>query len=284
VDLRPGDYQVEVAASLDGENWTADSERFTFTVLRPWFLQPWAWVLLAAAAAGLLYAVHRLRVVHLVRLERQRTRIAMDLHDEMGSGLGSIGILAGLAADDAVPPASRGEMARKIAVSAAELGGSLQDIIWSLGSDAARLGELAARLAERGEQLFAADGDRFRTDFPEAWPARGLSLPVRRNAFLVGLEALHNASRHAGADRVVLGLAPTGTLWRLWVEDNGRGIDTEGRTEGEGTGLGLTAMRRRADQIGAELTVTSGPEQGTRVELHFDLRAEDRRIRGRLRS
>jgi len=284
VDLRPGDYQAEVAASLDGENWTADSARFTLTVHRPWFLQFWAWVALAATAAALLYGVHRLRVVHLVRLERQRTRIAMDLHDEMGSGLGSIGILAGLAADDAVPPASRAEMARKIALSADELGGALQDIIWSLGSDAAKLGELAARLADRGEQLFAADGDRFRTDFPEAWPARRLSLPVRRNALLVGLEALHNASRHAEADRVVLGLAPAGARWRLWVEDNGRGIDADGRTESEGMGLGLTAMRRRAEQIGAELVVTSGQEKGTCVELHFDLHAEDRRIRGRRRS
>jgi signal transduction histidine kinase len=101
-----------------------------------------------------LFAAHRARVAVLVRLERQRALIAMDLHDEIGSGLGSIGILSGVAASENVKDEQRRELALDIVDTAAELGNALTDIVWSLRPDSATIEGLAYRLTRRASRLF----------------------------------------------------------------------------------------------------------------------------------
>ena len=154
VDLRPGKYQAQVRASLDGERWSPEPASLSFTVRPPWYLEAWALALVTLMGVALLWAIHRARVREVLRLERQRTRIAMDLHDEVGSGLASIGILSGVLATDGTEPSERGTMAREIAHTAEELGESLSDIVWALDPHTATLEELASRLTEHGERLF----------------------------------------------------------------------------------------------------------------------------------
>src|SRR5205823_2061295 len=96
VDLPSGQYHAEVSATLDGIHWSVSPAAFEFAVGRPWYLQAWAIAVFIAIVLAAIYMVYRLRLAFHLRLERQRARIAMDLHDEMGSALGSIGILAGL--------------------------------------------------------------------------------------------------------------------------------------------------------------------------------------------
>lgn len=271
VDLAPGRYRAEVRASLDGARWSASSTHVEFTVLRPWWLEGWAVASAALALLALLVAAYRVRVGFLLRLERQRARIAMDLHDEMGSGLGSIGLLAGLVADGRIDDASRQRLAAQIADAAGDLGGALSDIVWSLRDDSGTLESVAMRIAERAARLFPDDRTTLVTRFPESWPSRELSLPLRRNLQLIASEALHNAARHARASRVEVGLAADGARWRLWVEDDGCGLPA-GLASGEGSapGNGLRNLRARARAIGATLEWTRPAAGGTRVELRFD--------------
>lgn len=275
VSLAPGRYRVEVAASLDGRTWSALTAEYAFDVARPWWMRPWVWLLGAMSVLGVGFAVHRARLLVALRLERQRTRIAADLHDEMGSGLGSIGLLAGVAAQDAGPAS---KVADTIADTAAELGDALTDIVWSLRPGSGAPAELAAYLTRKGETLFPGANTDFTTRFPERWPRVELSLPVRRNLQLIATEALHNAARHASAARVALGIDATGKRWWLWVEDDGVGIDPAASPHG--TGLGTPNMRRRAREIGATLEIGAAlaSPSGTRVAVRFDPRARDRRI------
>lgn len=275
VDLSPGRHMAEIRASLDGVHWSPIPARIEFTVDRPWYLQLWALSLFALAAAAGLLAAHRIRVGFLLRLERQRTRIAMDLHDEMGSGLGSIGILAGLVSDEALDEAGRRGASRKIAEVAGELGTALTDIVWSLKQGSETLQSLAYRLAERGGRLFPNSRPEFRTELPERWPAAKLPLEVRRNLQLIALEAMHNAARHSGAARVVLGLRSAGNQWCLWVADDGGGIPAAASRQ-DGRGHGLRNMSSRAAQIGASFSVHREGGRGTVVEVFFDLRSRAR--------
>jgi signal transduction histidine kinase len=214
-------------------------------------------------------------------LERQRTRIAMDLHDEMGSGLASIGILAGVLSAENGERNSDSRIAREVAATAEEMGASLSDIVWSLDPHTATLQELAARLAEHGSRLFA-DDVQFDTAFPDEWPAQPLPLPVLRNVLLIGLEALHNAARHAGAEHVLLSLQRHGAAWILTVRDDGDGLPAVAGARGRGRGL--RSMRRRAGEIGAELACDSKPRSGTAVRLRFDLSQRRSRLQNWLRS
>lgn len=270
VDLPPGSYRAELRASLDGRGWSAASAALAFEVLPPWHRTPLALLAFALLGAVLLFGAYRARVAYLVGLERERTRIAMDLHDEMGSGLASIGILAGVLSKDGREKGDRGRVAREVEETAEELGTALSDIVWSLDPHSATLEELASRLAEHGNRLFADDVE-FDTDFRGAWPPRPLPLPLRRNLLLIGLEALHNAARHARAGRVLLSIHPCASGWELTVEDDGVGLSA-GQGPAGAAGRGLRAMRRRAAEIGAEIAWNPAESgQGTILWLRFDL-------------
>ena len=278
VDLGAGDYQAEVRASLDGQNWSVAPARFGFEVLRPWYLRTWAVVLFTLIVGAILYGVYRARIAVLIRLERQRSQIARDLHDEMGSGLGSIGILSGLAAQKK-EGIDQQELAKKISETAGELGTTLTEIVWALKPGATTLQALAYHLAERGGRLFPGNETTFKTQFPASWPKVELSLAVRRNVLLIASEALHNSARHSQAREVTLGLEPAGAgQWKLWLNDDGEGL-SRSESPSNGSGMGIQNMRRRADEIGASFSLTPNIGCGTSLSLVFDPKAEDKRLR-----
>lgn len=268
VNLRAGRYRAEVRASLDGASWSPEPAIFSFRVLPPWYLTPWALTLFAVLAGSVLWLVYRARVAFLVGLERQRTRIAMDLHDELGSGLGTIGILSGLVASGRLGEAQLRRTAREMAEVAQELGNALADIVWSLDPRTTTLEELASRLTGHAERLFAGDDVEFRLRPPREWPTYKLPLSIRRNVLLIGLEALHNAARHAQARNVTLSFACRGPICHLSVTDDGVGLAAAVPGDALG-GRGLEGMRRRAAEIGATIEWRTGDQGGTTVTLRF---------------
>jgi signal transduction histidine kinase len=214
-------------------------------------------------------ARHRARLAVALRLERQRSQISLDLHDEMGSGLGSIGILSGVLTGEGLSAQERQRLATKIGDIAGELGASLSDIVWSLRPHTNTLEDVAARLAEHGARLFSGDTARFEARFPEQWPEMSLGFSVSRAVLLIGLEALYNAARHSQARLVTLTVTSEGRAWALAVQDDGRGLPENGEPAGSGSGLGRTSMRRRAEGIGGELIWETVPGGGTRVTLRI---------------
>jgi len=272
LNLGAGSYTIEARASLDGEQWS-DSLHLSVAVHAPWYRTWWALSLGVLAILGLAAAWHRSRLVVETQLGRQRARIARDLHDELGSGLGSIGILAGVAAGPEVGEAQRQMMAATIADTAHDLSGGLSDLVWSLSPRSVSLAAMAAHLAELGSRLVPGPQPRFETRFPAAWPSVDLSLLVRRNVTLIALEALRNAARHARAALVWLALEPDGASgWILEVGDDGRGLPPEGPDAGSSStdaGHGRLNMSARAAEIGASIAWSSTPGGGTVVQLRF---------------
>lgn len=268
--LEPGRHAVEISASLDGVAWSPPTV-LDFDVHGPWWREPWA---IAGFAAGLLLvglAVHRVRMAMQLRLEGQRAHIARDLHDEMGSGLGSIGILAALATNPALPDAKRRGATAEIIDAAEDLGESLGDIVWSLRRGSNTLDALVAHILERGARLLPEGTAVLTTDLPSPVPAVALSPVVCRSLQLVCFEALHNAARHARAPHVSLGLARVERRrWRLRIDDDGVGFMSSVGTRRPGSGTGIASMRSRAAEIAAALQIEARPGGGTRVEVTFD--------------
>ena len=194
----------------------------------------------------------------------------MDLHDELGAGLGSIGILTGLAAEPDTEVGSRVSLAQRASALAGTLSQSLADIVWALRPDTPGLDDLGHHIVDRAAALFADRPIEFSADYPAEGTGQDVSLAVRRNVLLIALEALHNAAEHASARRVAFRMARANGNWTLRVSDDGVGIEG---SKSAGGGLGMTSMQRRAEEIGAELSIASEPGTGTRVELTFDPRA-----------
>ncbi|HXV74781.1 MAG TPA: ATP-binding protein [Candidatus Polarisedimenticolaceae bacterium] len=275
--LEPGDHRIEVRASLDGKRWSAEPAGFRFSIRSPLRQRPAFWLgLLAVVAVGGLL-VQALRARQHLRLERQRTEIAMNLHDELGAGLASIGLLADLAGGE-LDPAERREVAGRVGEISRGLSRSLSDIVWTLRPNSTDLAGFALFLRQRAADLLSAGETVVEFDFPEPPPAVRLQLAVRRQIHAIASEALHNAARHAGATRVCVGLSRDGAAWILRVEDDGVGFAGDGgggRVDSDG--LGLESMRRRAQAIGARLTVDSAAGAGCRLELRFRPHVEGRR-------
>jgi len=250
--LSPGAYRAEMAASLDAEHWSEVPAAIEFTVRPPWYRTWWARLFFIVLILGIATWIYRLRVAALLRVERERTRIAMDLHDELGTGLGSIGMLAGVAARDDLEVGERKRIAREIASVSGLLGTGLRSLVWSLRTGHAGIAELGAQIADHARRLFPGDTPRLSVQLPAQVSGAPLPPEVRQNVLLFALEALHNIARHAHAQQATLTLRvlDTGGLC-LSVDDDGSGFDPNA----DSTGAGLESMRRRAAAIGARFTI-----------------------------
>jgi len=170
VDLAAGSYQVEVQASLDGVRWSESKRSVRVHVLLPWWRTGGFFLACGLLLVGALTVAYRIRIAQLLRLERQRTRIAMDLHDAIGSGLGSIRILAGLAERPTTPESTRAQISARIAGVADELAQSLGDIVGSLRPGSATLESLGAQLVARATPLLTGPDVEFHVQPAGPWP------------------------------------------------------------------------------------------------------------------
>lgn len=266
--LGPGHYRLELAASVDGDVWSAAPAVVRFEVMAPWYRRWWAVALAAGGIVLIGLAAHRIRVRRLMALERQRAEIAMDLHDRMGSGLASIGLMADMVATPEIDETERAAMAEKLVGSARRLGGDISDIVWSLRPGLDTLEAFVLFLRTRSRELIDDRATALRFDVPDPIPRVELSLPVRRHVQWMAVEALHNAAKHARAAHVDIMLRPDGARWLLEIRDDGVGFQPE--REPRGSGFGQDSLRRRAREIGASLRIESPPGGGTLVAILFD--------------
>ncbi|MBP9903442.1 MAG: sensor histidine kinase [Verrucomicrobia bacterium] len=199
-------------------------------------------------------------------VERERARIAQDLHDDLGSSLTRISLLSDLVKSDRNYPAQVETHAIKLAQSAAQTVRALEEIVWAVRPGSDSLQSLVEYIAHFANELFENDPVRCRLDLPPDLPARPLPPDVRHNIFLIVKEALTNALRHAGAKEVRVSAKVSGSTLEIVVADDGRGFAANGpKSPAKGNGLGN--MRRRAGNIGAALTVETALGQGTAVRL-----------------
>jgi signal transduction histidine kinase len=204
-------------------------------------------------------------------LERERARIAQDLHDELGSSLTRISLLSGLMRADQNDPAQIEEHLKKISQSADETVRKLEEIVWAVrpGSDSVQ--SLVEYIAHFANELFDGHQTRCRLDLPQDLPALPLPPEVRHNIFLVVKEALTNVLRHSGAREVSVQARAYGLMMELSVQDDGRGFDTGAPPQNLQDGL--ANMRRRAEAVGGKLTLESTPGKGTTIRLAVYLAA-----------
>ena len=219
-------------------------------------------VLLAAAGAIAIIALPIRYRIHANReLHRVRERIAGDLHDEVGSNLGSIQMLADLAEGRSGPS----KELKRIQRIAAETVSAVRDIVWLLRSNGdhriatvEHMRETASIMLESLQWKFTANEAGWGTQLPEE---------SNRDLFLFFREALHNVLRHSQAGRVSIHLENTGRRLRMEISDDGCGIPSE-KIERPAT---LRALRQRAVALSGDFQFTSTPQDGTRLQLDIPL-------------
>jgi signal transduction histidine kinase len=202
-------------------------------------------------------------------LEQERSRIAQDLHDDLGSLLTRISLLGGLLKADKDSPEQTEAHAAKISQAADQTVRALEEIVWAVRPGSDSLQSLVEYIAHFATELFEEGSTRCRLDLPAEVPARPLPPDVRHNIFLIAKESLTNALKHANGSTVHLQVKTDGRTFKMIVADDGNGFDV-GIMSANGHRNGLENMRRRAETVGGCLGVTSAPGQGSRVEFELN--------------
>ena len=202
-------------------------------------------------------------------LERERARIAQDLHDDLGSSLTRISLLGSLLRADKDNPEQIEIHAGKIAQSADQTVRALEEIVWAVRPGSDTLQSLVEYIAHFANELFEGNPTRCRLDLPNDIPARPLPPDVRHNIFLIVKEALTNVLKHADASEVHLQIKVTKTSLEIAISDDGGGFDSNSAAI-NGERNGLENMRRRAGVAGGTFSLGSERGKGSRVEFRMN--------------
>jgi two-component sensor histidine kinase len=261
--LAPGSYKFMVRA-VNQQGKISPEPAIVEIRIGPPIWRRW-WFLMAAGAVVALaaYVGHRNRVRRLMELLAVRTRIASDLHDDIGSNLTKIAILSEVAHQQSGPHSAVAESQfTAIARISRESVASMSDIVWAIDPRRDSHHDLIRRMRQfaidmlggaEAEVRIAASGD----DQP-----RRVGPDFRRQVFLIFKEAVHNAARHSGCSNAEIEILMERSGLTLKIQDDGTGFDTDRVSEGQG----LASMRRRAQSLGGRVEVVSGCE-GTTVTL-----------------
>jgi len=280
--LPPGDYRFEVSAANQDGVWNDASESITFRV-RPHFWQT-AWfrilallgsfALLAMAVRGwslrrMHYKLRYLREKR--RIDKERSRIARDLHDDLGASLTEINFLGTMACAEATP-ASR-ERLQGIVERARRMAKSLDEIVWTVNPANDTLASTVSYLTSRTRESLDAAGIRSRFDITGRFPHMQLDSERRHHLLMAVNEAINNIMKHSGASVANLALGVRNNCFEASIEDDGGGFDPAAAAVAAAGRNGLENIRRRMQSSGGSAVIESSPGTGTRIRLTLPLAA-----------
>lgn len=193
-----------------------------------------------------------------------RNKIASDLHDDIGSALSSIKLLAGISKTD-IDAAKKNELVSKIEKTSLETIETMNDIIWSVNTKNDSLKVIVDKMKEFGEKICFSAEIRFELKNEHLAEDTSLDIVQRKNVYLIFKEAVNNAVKHSGATAISVNLSGENNKIALSIADNGSGFDAE---NAKSNGNGLESMKTRAVEAGGSLTLTSN-RSGTHILLQI---------------
>ena len=267
-NLDPGGYRFRVRAIDDGQGWRSEEAEFRFSIPPPVYRRWWFVLTGAILLFAGLYAFYRYRLAHAVKLERMRSRIALDLHDEISSMLTSISFLSTSARHDiGASDSGAAKKLQKIGETARSVVGMMSDIIWSLKPEHDSFRDLGRRLGDMAIDLCEGTNIEVQLSFPDQIAKVPLRMDRRRQFYLIAKEAVHNAIKHSRCTRIAVSMTNRNGIIELSIADNGEGFDGDARPNAHDGGTGLTSMQRRAGESGATLFLERNASGGTTVRV-----------------
>jgi ligand-binding sensor domain-containing protein/signal transduction histidine kinase len=273
--LPPNHYRFHVFACNEDGVWNKQGVSIAVTVLPPfwqeWWFRALAGLGLLGVIVGVVYFISTQRLQRQLAsmrqqeaLEKERARIARDLHDQLGANLTQVALLGEMAEEDKNAPQEIESHARQISQTARDTSRALDEIVWAANPQNDTLEGLVNYACKYAQDYLALAGLRYRLEVPASLPATVIPPDLRHNVFLAFKETVNNVVKHARASEVKIRLRLNGDKFTLEVEDDGRGPGEAATKTGRN---GLRNMRKRMEDVGGEFALEPGVERGTRVRL-----------------
>lgn len=265
-NLASGNYRFLVRAVNQEGLTSVPPAVFQFRILSPIYLRWWFLTLAGLITGAIVYAFYRLKVQKLLEVERTRTLIATDLHDDIGSDLSKISVLSEVVR---MQLAGENESNNRLLSSIAEISrqsiASMSDIVWAIDPQRDSALEMIRKMREYAEEIFVPKGISVKFVEPETGAKIKLRMDLRRDIYLIFKEAINNVAKHSGGTAVKIIFAVKNNEIILKIEDNGCGFDTSRETSGNG----LINMQNRAGKLKGKFVCESRAGDGTFIEIHF---------------
>jgi signal transduction histidine kinase len=273
--LPPGKYHFNVIAYNEDGVPNKDSNLLEVIVLPQFWQTNWFRVLAIAFILGFVIAAVRIISTQKLQreiqrhkqheaLERERARIARDLHDQLGANLTQVALLGEMAEADKNEPQEIESHAQQISQTARETTHALDEIVWAINPANDTLEGLTNYAIKYAQEFFALANIRCRVDAPSQLPQISIPPEVRHNVFLAFKEAVNNVVKHAAAAEAKIRLRLQQDDFILEIEDNGKGISDLNARQNRS---GLKNMRKRMEDIRGRFEIVPAKEQGTIVRL-----------------
>jgi signal transduction histidine kinase len=276
--LKPGTYWFRVAGFHVNGQPSGMELSLPIIIAPPLVQRAGFWIVMLVAVSTFLAALIRWitkrrmqRQLELMEhrrlLEKERTRIARDIHDDLGATMTQIAMLSEVAQNHANEGVR--SFLNDIFSRAQSATRSFDEIVWAIKPENDTLESLIGYLSRFSVSYLNLAGLSFRLDAPESMPPYVLPSTQRHNLFLTAKEALHNVVKHAKATEVWMRVAVHHDVLHLRIEDNGTGAVP---APGTPPSRGSANMKKRMEQIGGHYARTGTPGQGTTVELELPLK------------
>jgi signal transduction histidine kinase/streptogramin lyase len=275
--LPPGSYRFLVRAIIGGVTASEAQAIVSFKILSPIWLRWWFIAIAVTVIAVAAYSAYRYRLAQLLEIERVRTRIATDLHDDIGAGLSRMAVLSEVVKRQTQADHRESvDMLTDIADSARGLVDSMSDIVWSIDPRKDDLNNVASRIRQFASDVLEARGIDWEFKASEEIGDIKLTAEQRRHVYLIFKEAINNVARHSGCRKAALEIRISHDRLISSIRDDGRGFAIESADGNPSNGLGgngLRNMESRASQLGGQLDVVSKPGGGTHLTLTIPLKS-----------
>ncbi|HEY0461803.1 MAG TPA: two-component regulator propeller domain-containing protein [Pyrinomonadaceae bacterium] len=270
-NLGAGKYQFEVRAQT-ADRLYSQSATVAFRIAAPVWQRWWFITALIILTALLVYVFYRFRLSRLLEVANMRTRIATDLHDDIGANLTKIAILSEVAQQQLgqkIIGNGKANLLGSVAEISRESVSAMGDIVWAINPKKDSLLDLTRRMRSFAEEIL--ERREIRLEFNAPFPAQDLKLDanIRRNIYLIFKESINNIVRHSDAAAVKIDFLLADKELVLQIRDDGIGFDSTREFDGNG----LLSIKKRAEDCGGRLDLDSVEGAGTKIVLRVKLKS-----------
>ena len=275
--LPPGEYRFQVIASNEDGVWSEHPASISFIVEPPFWRTWWFLGVVFASVLGIVAGiVHYISTQKLQRqladmrqqeaLEKERSRIARDIHDQLGANLTQVSLLGELIEGDKNEPDEVASHAKQIQATALETSRALDQIVWTVNPSNDTLDGLVNYLCKYAQEYLAIAGLKYRLEVPSDLPNTPITPEIRHNLFLAAKEAINNVVKHAQASSAWVRLKLEKDRFTIEIQDDGRGPAGMNEKRAQSRN-GLRNMGKRLEDVGGKFEIGPAPERGTLVRL-----------------
>jgi signal transduction histidine kinase len=276
INLSPGDYTLKMRSEFPEAMYPSQTINYSFTISPPWWHTWWFFTGVSLAILGILFLglrfyyrrkLEREKIIseRQQAIEKERTRIATDMHDDLGAGLSRIKFLSetiGIKKQEQLPFE---EDISKIREYSHEMIDKMGEIVWALNEKNDSVSDLLSYTRSYTMEYLSQGGISCSIDSPEVFPATFVTGEFRRNIFLSVKEILHNIVKHAQANHVTITIQIDPCLC-INIRDDGTGFDpTKTRLHSNG----LINIKKRMTDIGGMMEIEN--KNGTMIRLKAPL-------------